>query len=1053
MMMARIYFYIVVFLLSCFVLQAQYRFDNHKKLTAADGLPTDLIFDIAEDQYGFIWLATAKGLVRYDGNKFSKVEKIASDSVHLPSDYIVSILVRGDSLWVGTNKGLSILNLSNGQISNYNMDQEHFKKEMGAGEIARRHYVSDIYEDRQKNVWLAPAYGGFVKWDRHAKEFMHYPLFPDKTLSGMYPQIDQTSLIAIIQDTQQDSVLWGASKAGLVKLNTITKKPSRILFQEINDYYKFHINRKICIYQSPEDRMIYSGSWIGGLSVYDPVSGTYVLPALKYAKDFQRMHNLKLNQLLSIIPGEDGLLYLTYGNGLFTYDLHKKTFQIIKKNIAKKVDERYGIDFIDSQKRLWDATHGGLYVSDPIEHQFQFFSLEELNTADIRLLTHALTEDFYPDYISLTGQFGDGVYHVNLATGHQFKVRAEEHLKNNRTFDAMGMTRLNDSTLIIAEGHQLYTLDKTNEKLIPYDIQVPLKNHFQKQIAVDDHSTLWVTTSADGLFSIDIRSKTITQHVDEVPYTGTNHPFKDSRNNIWIATNYGHVVFDRKQNQFRIFDHRRDSSSAFFVSRPFCECPNGEVWLSGDKAGIGLVSGTSPEKGIIQKREIKDKQGKTVTVYRIACSPDNALWGMNGGNIFKINKTTWTADQYSLTYGVSALGGGFQFLKNGKLFLGSRDGFYTVDPEQLYRNTILPRPYVQSIVTNRGPKHRIEDHLNQKPVHIAANENVMTITFSAINHSFAEKTKYQYMLQGLDEGWIDAGEKRSLNYSYLPGGNYVFKLRACNNEEIWNDQIYELPIHIGTPWYKTMLFWSALICLFLGLAYAYYRQQIAQVRKESRLAEQFEKQKAELEMSALRAQMNPHFIFNCLNSIESYIIKNDTKKASEYLNRFGRLIRLILQNSRGNYVNLQDELEALNLYIQLEQMRFKNSFSYAIILADSFNPENYEIPPMLIQPYVENAIWHGLNHRENGGEVSIKIQKIDDVFRCIIEDNGIGRVASTKIQDAKKIKRKSMGMDITQERIEIVNKIYNTQNKVEIEDLYNYANKAVGTRVTLFIPL
>ena len=210
---------------------------------------------------------------------------------------------------------------------------------------------------------------------------------------------------------------------------------------------------------------------------------------------------------------------------------------------------------------------------------------------------------------------------------------------------------------------------------------------------------------------------------------------------------------------------------------------------------------------------------------------------------------------------------------------------------------------------------------------------------------------------------------------------------------------------------------------------------------------------SELTQANLRQQMNPHFIFNCLNSIDRYIIKNDTKKASEYLNNFGRLIRLILQNSRSDYVNLKDELEALELYIKLEQMRFRNSFDYEINIQPTLNPENYEIPPMLIQPYVENAIWHGLNHKKEKGKVCVNISIKNDVIICTIQDNGIGRAASRAMMNNKEIKRQSMGMSITSERIAIINKLHATNNYVEIIDLYDEDQNPLGTRVLLNISL
>jgi len=209
-------------------------------------------------------------------------------------------------------------------------------------------------------------------------------------------------------------------------------------------------------------------------------------------------------------------------------------------------------------------------------------------------------------------------------------------------------------------------------------------------------------------------------------------------------------------------------------------------------------------------------------------------------------------------------------------------------------------------------------------------------------------------------------------------------------------------------------------------------------------------------MSALLAQMNPHFLFNSLNSIDSYIIRNESKKASEYLNNFARLMRLILQNSRSNYISLKDELEALELYMQMESLRFKNKFCYSIAVDNDVDTSSVVIPPMLIQPYVENAIWHGLMHRSNGSEglVKISISKKEEDLQCVIEDNGIGRTKAEEIKAQKPTNHKrSMGMQITQDRIEIINKLYNMNASVEIHDLTDADGNAKGTKVELTIPV
>ena len=202
-------------------------------------------------------------------------------------------------------------------------------------------------------------------------------------------------------------------------------------------------------------------------------------------------------------------------------------------------------------------------------------------------------------------------------------------------------------------------------------------------------------------------------------------------------------------------------------------------------------------------------------------------------------------------------------------------------------------------------------------------------------------------------------------------------------------------------------------------------------------------------MSSLRAQMNPHFMFNSLNSINNFILKNDADNASGYLTKFSRLMRLILDNSRSEWVLLENELKALQLYIELEALRFDNAFSYSLEVTQDVDTQTVKVPPLIIQPYVENAIWHGLMHRkEPDGRIDIKLWKNNGVLYIEIEDNGVGRDEAKRLKSKTAVKQKSHGMKITEQRIEVVNKIYNVDAGITITDLNDKAGNT-GTSVLI----
>jgi LytS/YehU family sensor histidine kinase len=209
---------------------------------------------------------------------------------------------------------------------------------------------------------------------------------------------------------------------------------------------------------------------------------------------------------------------------------------------------------------------------------------------------------------------------------------------------------------------------------------------------------------------------------------------------------------------------------------------------------------------------------------------------------------------------------------------------------------------------------------------------------------------------------------------------------------------------------------------------------------------------SESELKALRAQMNPHFMFNAINSIQNFVLKNDSRSAQKYLTKFARLIRSVLENSKHDLVWLNKEVEALELYVELEALRASFCFDYEIVIEDSLNAENLFIPPMIIQPYIENAILHGIMPlSERRGKLDIKFLKNGSVLKCIIDDNGIGRKKAKEIKERKQLSHQSMGMAVTQDRIDILNEQNNNLlTKVAVIDKV-INGSAIGTTVEITI--
>jgi LytS/YehU family sensor histidine kinase len=231
-----------------------------------------------------------------------------------------------------------------------------------------------------------------------------------------------------------------------------------------------------------------------------------------------------------------------------------------------------------------------------------------------------------------------------------------------------------------------------------------------------------------------------------------------------------------------------------------------------------------------------------------------------------------------------------------------------------------------------------------------------------------------------------------------------------------------------------------------------FKLQLERLEKERQVAE-LKQKGTELEMQALRAQMNPHFIFNSLNSINRFILQNNKAQASEYLTKFSKLVRMILQNSQASLITLENELESLELYLELEALRFNYHFDYKISVPKNMDISVLKVPPLILQPYVENAIWHGLMHKEEKGQLDIEVTEQTDHLYFKITDDGVGREKAAALASKSATKHKSMGLRITAHRIAILQNSEALNSPVTINDLVDAGGNAAGTEVTIKMPV
>lgn len=325
----------------------------------------------------------------------------------------------------------------------------------------------------------------------------------------------------------------------------------------------------------------------------------------------------------------------------------------------------------------------------------------------------------------------------------------------------------------------------------------------------------------------------------------------------------------------------------------------------------------------------------------------------------------------------------------------------------------------------------------------------------AAKKNFADAYFYHQKYEAMKDSVLDEQTAKQLNELQAKYET------AKKNEEIATlsreNELQTAEAEQRAVWNRVLIGGLMLLAVIAGLVIVMLRQQfknqrlVAAKNEEIKIA-RFKQQLSELEMKALRAQMNPHFIFNCMNSINRMILSSDSDNASRYLTKFSKLIRLMLENSEHPSVSLKDELVMLEAYIQLEALRFKGKISYRISVDDGVDQENTLVPSMVLQPFIENAIWHGLMHKDGEGLINISISEDNDMLRCIIEDNGVGREKALELQGKMMLKHQSMGLQITEERLQLLNS-RELKELIRITDLKDPVNRALGTRVDISIPI
>lgn len=568
------------------------------------------------------------------------------------------------------------------------------------------------------------------------------------------------------------------------------------------------------------------------------------------------------------------------------------------------------------------------------------------------------------------------------------------------------------------------------------------------KLAMHNGAKKMIFSRDSGLWSLRFRA--IYKYDSPASSTGrqillhfySDNIYEDHTGKLWICPVNGIWTYDSIAG---LVSHVQDDPLLNARIVDVKEADDGNIWMVSRGNGV-IVQKGKKYFGIRQKDGLASNMCRSILI-----DSGNVVWiGTNNGisritllpgKDFRYSITTYTSENGLLTNEVNNI-----IRQGNKLWLMHNNGISIFDPAAIRNNNNPPPVYIVNTIVNG------DTFSTQHSFSLRHNQNYFNISFIGLAYKNAGHIEYKYKMEGIDSSWIYT-PYTSVQYQTIPPGTYRFLVYAKNNDGTWSKNPATLSFTILPAWWQTWQFKLLAGIFILALALWLFRLRIDAVRERDKKKAELQNRVAAIELKALRAQMNPHFVFNAINSVQYFITNNDPDSSQKHLSKFARLIRYVVDNSKLTSIPVNREIEALVLYLDLEALRFGEHFSYDIHIDKNVDPEYLQIPSMLIQPYVENAIWHGIMHKKGKGHIDIRIDMQENVLHCTIEDNGIGRQQSREIKlQHPDHHHESVGMSNTKERLEIINHVNNSNLSVEITDLYDEKGNARGTRVEIYIP-
>lgn len=1044
----------------CFVF-SQGQSINFYNLGTKDGLTSSFVIDIFQDRTGIMWLSTQGGAAYYDGTKVKVLQHYPGDSTTLPQNNIRSIIQDSKGiLWMAT--------FGSGLVK-YNPVTEKLETFVNPFSNSSNR-IHRLVSDKAGKIWIATEGSGLHCFDPIKETFSYFDPNPNDPEPQPRRQLRNLAIDA-------SGVLWVASRfQGFYSFNPKNNKWT-LYNNLLEGGIKVPSNRITYIFCTKAGQVLVTGEQ--SLCVINGATGM-----VQEMINLEKLVEGQISDFISMTVLEDSnhRWWIGTNKGLILYDRKSNLVKLFKNDPLADgsiSDSRILSLYEDVQKNIWVGTwsagasitpKNGTRFSKIVHHPLNKNSLSSNNILSLTNdkegnLWVATLEEGLSKYEPKANKFlqfrGDTTSRWGLYSDRVWAIYTDKQGMVWAGCNSGGLHKINPKTNVI-------------EKIVT-DISEgrPLTKSIISAIYQDEKGYYWLGTFSErALLRYDKSTNKITQYPiflkgDSSAAAATQiFSITSSPNGyLWISTNgAGLIRFNPNDGSYDFYQNdKRDpySLSANKVGQIYCD-KQGILWLLTLDAGLqcmntrypGAFATLSKEKGLLDNMPqalVEDNQGmfwlssKGITRF-IRPQVEMKLLGKRMVPVILPLKQL---HHYTKEFGITnnsfnATAGSRSF--DGNIYFGGEFGATFFHPKNIEVKNIEAQVYITNFSVFGKTLALDSSLMFKKHLQLKYDQNFISFEFSASDYTSKTAKTYQYQLVGLDNDWVNSNSSQVATYTGIKPGKYHFKVRVMSIDGIWSKPA-EIYLSVTPPFWKTYWFISMCILLIILTVYVVVRQRINRIRKEEQKKSVHEREKLELELKALRAQMNPHFLFNALNSIERYIWQQDQEKATLYLAKFAKLIRLILENSREDFIPLSKEIAALEYYIQLEALRFNHSFEYEIKIEEDIDTEYVLIQPMIIQPIVENAIIHGLSNKLTGEpKLKIEIKWYQQGLILInIEDNGVGRKARENET------RKSLGMSITQERIEKAVNQNNKKTRIEIIDLKDEQGNGIGTRVELII--